>query len=1074
MKILNLISVAIFMLTLSLKAQVSSNFTAYTVAHNNGDNNVLFEFKEQSNLWTEIGPTGTNNIKAIATDPINKIIYAVNGDTFGQINSQTGMFSPTGIIGQASGDYGTVILNNIEGLTFDLTNKIMYATHRIESGENCNNIPNSNDLLFQINIVTGQVIVDTMLDSKGEPADYSVIGEIIATSDFYCLAYDVNDIAYNIYTGDLYALQNNDTDFGVTIINQIDGTVESYIYDLLSDDIVGLGFNSFGELFGTTGLNAPTSLENSFNFIDLTNQTHTELSNPDATGTNFGFESLDFFGAFNDLALKLTSPATTLAPVSGGDEVVFTITVYNQGQIENNDISINNYIPDGLILNDPTWTLIPGTTIANYVYTQTLAPGSEITISIKFTVDNNFTGNEIKNCASIAASFSPSVTDNNGNFISLSDFDSYPSDYNDELNGRGIVVDDEINQGGYYANEDEDDHDIAIIAFYNRDSIKPFPCYSVSENSGTFPNTLFEYNPSTQKWIRVGEVGPASESIQAIATDPINNIIYAYNSNQNVLGIIDPNSATPSLFSPINTNLIGKGVGTANGDYGTVKLDSIVAITYDPVNMILYGVHRIYSGDICNPIRDTNDLLFQIDVSTGRFIPGAMLDSSGNPVGYAVIGEAFDDDAYSCEDGSFGGIVYDVSGIAYNAYTGELFALQNQGESEIITIIDNYMDGSILSGFFNITEDSLRNFGFSYLGNLYANYKEGNYSDLMNIDLIQNSTSFISNIEENSNTPINLAAFDCFTAFNDLALSCKTKPGNSFIINEGSTVSFLLNVYNQGDIANTNIALTSYIPTGLTLADTDWTTTTNGKASYTITQNLNAGDLITVPIAFTVNAGFEGKTITLAAEISESFSTGIIDLKGEDFELPLPDLDSYPDDENDEIIDGDPITDNDINSGGSTANEDEDDHDIASITILKLDEDFSLQTNITPDSCNGSGATEIILSGNAVAPYTYKWFDSLGNTIHLQTSNNLVHQVTNLTSGLYYVIVNDAADKTSSIVVNISDVASNNGNLNCSNSCPEYLTTSSSSLNGVFQAAQVVEIKGFIDGSQNAEFRICE
>jgi len=176
MKILFTCCFTVLLISFQISAQLSSYSTCYTVAHNNGVNNVLFKFNPQTAQWAEIGLTGTNNIKAIATDPINNIIYAVDGEIFGTIDPQSGLFSAIGSIGTANGDYGAIVLNDIEGLTFDPINKIIYASHRIDSGDLCSpTIPNSLDLLFQIDVLTGKFIANAMLDSNGNFSDYAVI-----------------------------------------------------------------------------------------------------------------------------------------------------------------------------------------------------------------------------------------------------------------------------------------------------------------------------------------------------------------------------------------------------------------------------------------------------------------------------------------------------------------------------------------------------------------------------------------------------------------------------------------------------------------------------------------------------------------------------------------------------------------------------------------------------------------------------------------------------------------------------------------------------------------------------------
>ncbi len=57
-----------------------------------------------------------------------------------------------------------------------------------------------------------------------------------------------------------------------------------------------------------------------------------------------------------DLALRKTLSATTPGPFSSGSTVTFTITVFNQGNVDANNIEITDYIPNGLMLSDTNWT----------------------------------------------------------------------------------------------------------------------------------------------------------------------------------------------------------------------------------------------------------------------------------------------------------------------------------------------------------------------------------------------------------------------------------------------------------------------------------------------------------------------------------------------------------------------------------------------------------------------------------------------------------------------------------------------------------------------------------------------
>ena len=1079
-----LLCIAITIATVQLKAQVFGDLTCYTIAHNNGNANVLFQFSGATSQWTEIGFTGTNNITAIATDQINNIIYAIDGGTFGKINLSTGTFNPIGVIGQASGDFGTIELNNIKGATFDPANEILYATHSIESGELCNPIINSNDLLFQIDVNTGQFINGAMLNSSGSPVDYALIPPSFKSTIGGCaneVLYDVNDIAFNPYTGELHAIQSQKIFGEISIINPVNASIEYVTYDLQNMDLIGLTFSALGNLFGTTGNNALNKPANCFKYIDLQNQQTVNLPFPDPSGNNFDFSALGCLAAYNDLALKLIVDPNTAMPISLGGAVTFLVEIYNQGELDNTDIYISNYIPNGLVLNDPLWTLIPGTNIAEYNFTNQLAKGDNITIPINFTVDANFTGSTIINSAEITASYNTNITDINGNPLPLVDIDSTPNDTNDEVTNGSIIVDDNINGGGPNLNEDEDDHDIATIIFEEKPDLsnaKSYPCYTVNEDNGADPNMLFQFDPIAQKWTILGEIDPIGDLIEAIATDPINNIIYAYDAGTDVLGIIDPNAVNnPTLFTPIDAGIVGLGVGTGNGDYGPVALNDVDGLTFDPVNMILYGTHRIKSGSLCNPITNSNDLFFQIDIATGQFVPGAMLDANEKPADYAIIEKAEDSTAVNaCNTGN--GFVYDVDDIAYNPYSGELYAISNQDGPSLITSI-NPLNGRIESVIFDLNEDDVEGLGFSYLGKLYGTKGDTgatiDQNEFFHID-IENQAETLLPFADPTGTFVDYEAFDCFTAFNDLALSYTFAPGNPFSLTAGTTVTFLANVYNQGAFTNTDITITNYLSNGLILNDADWTANNSGKATYTITEELKPGDAITVPITFIIETGFEGQTITGAAEISSSFSIDLVDVKGNIFVEPLPDVDSTPDDVNNEIAIGVILVDNKTNGSGPYAipQEDEDDHDIASIAIPEVIENLSLLIIVTPALCNSLGATEIKILGNSTPPYTHKWLGPLGSLVHSSTNNNVTHQVTGLPAGIYYAIVTDTAGKISSFVVTVLALAANSGNLNCNDNCPDYLTTPDNLLFGTFQAEEIIEIKGFVDGSQNTEFRICD
>jgi uncharacterized repeat protein (TIGR01451 family) len=151
----------------------------------------------------------------------------------------------------------------------------------------------------------------------------------------------------------------------------------------------------------------------------------------------------------------------------------------------------------------------------------------------------------------------------------------------------------------------------------------------------------------------------------------------------------------------------------------------------------------------------------------------------------------------------------------------------------------------------------------------------------------------------------------------DLALVKRVTAGQATSFKAGDTVKFTIEITNQGNVDAKDVAVSDYIPAGLTLADANWTATAGVATLTTPIPALAAGDKTTVDISFTVNADATAGKLTNAAEIS-----GATDKDGK----PVTDVDSTPDTNpanetkiTDDAIDG--------------TDGDEDDHDIADITI---------------------------------------------------------------------------------------------------------------------------------------------
>jgi len=569
-----------------------------------------------------------------------------------------------------------------------------------------------------------------------------------------------------------------------------------------------------------------------------------------------------------------------------------------------------------------------------------------------------------------------------------------------------------------------------------------FPCYAVS--SGELPNVLFEYNPATNEWTEIGITG--GTQIKAIATDPVTDIIYAI--DKGTFGIIDANTA---LFTSIGE------VGIGNGDAGLIELNDIKGLTYDPINQIMYGTYRV-SDD--GP--GTNDLLFQIDVATGNVITGAMLDTNNNPVDYAVIPEIF--------DGEFGGDVYDVDDIAYNTYTGQFFALQNQDRlTNTITEL-NPMNGQVESVILDLTDRDVEGIGFTYLGELYGTIGDDgrtiqSSNTFIFIDLAAGSTTTLNYIDP-TGQHTDFEAFDCFTAYNDLALKIEVDPNTKQPINTGETVTFIITIYNQGKFSNSDITITNYIPDGLILSDAHWMDLGNGTATCTVDQVILPGNSVEITVNFIVDPNFIETSLTNSAEIKSSFVPEIT--PDQTFPPPLPDWDSKPDNENNEVE----VTDDEINGGGPNAiqHKDEDDHDIAILQVNSL----PVTLTINPELCDTLGAVQVEIASNGTAPFNIRLKKANGSIVH-NTSNspNPLNQISELNSGIYTLIISDAMNKRSIFKIQIPFLSELDGNDNCDNPCPAYLVVPEGEMYGNFKAKEIIEIKGEVRKTKTALFDIC-
>ncbi len=162
----------------------------------------------------------------------------------------------------------------------------------------------------------------------------------------------------------------------------------------------------------------------------------------------------------------------------------------------------------------------------------------------------------------------------------------------------------------------------------------------------------------------------------------------------------------------------------------------------------------------------------------------------------------------------------------------------------------------------------------------------------------------------------------------DLALNKKLLNPDQ-IYSPGDQVSFVMSVFNQGNVRAKTVTISDNLPADLIFnpaSNPGWTAIGNNMVSYTITDELSVGEMDEVVLHLNISANAQGSSIINYAEIS-------------DFTADNPDamdFDSTPDLDMSNDIGGEvnTLTDNEIDDNGIL---DEDDHDPAVVNLERFD-----------------------------------------------------------------------------------------------------------------------------------------
>jgi hypothetical protein len=278
-----------------------------------------------------IGPLGgAREVESIAFSANADSLFAVDGDEFGLINTSTGAFTGYGnVIGTANGAIGSTVLNDVDGLAWDLGRGLLWATERRGAPDY--------DLIFIINPNTGEFI----------PGGFGGFDYVVATGGG--VLYDLDDIAVNPVTGNLFAMNNDNG--GLTNLIEIDITsgLPNIINPTGLNDMEGQGFHNDGTFYSTSGRDGEP--RNAFYEVDTSNSVLTLVGYFEDAGDFEGCDckSAPFANIIEGVVFEDIAGDGELSP---GDNIDPGVTVYlfedvdNDGQLSVGDILIDSFITD--------------------------------------------------------------------------------------------------------------------------------------------------------------------------------------------------------------------------------------------------------------------------------------------------------------------------------------------------------------------------------------------------------------------------------------------------------------------------------------------------------------------------------------------------------------------------------------------------------------------------------------------------------------------------------------------------------------------------------------------------------
>ncbi len=604
-----------------------------------------------------------------------------------------------------------------------------------------------------------------------------------------------------------------------------------------------------------------------------------------------------------DLALRKTVEADIVGP---GDDVPFTLTVFNQGELAAQDIVLTDHLPAGLAFDpalNPLWSLVGGNptrTVAG-----PLAPGDSIEATIVLTVTAGSAADVVTNTAEISA-----ARDDRG--TSRVDVDSTPDTdaTNDEL------LDDETDLTPVTG--DEDDHDIASVRLFDLALRKTTDAGAVHVGDDVdFAITVFNQGLVAASEVTVTDYLPAELSFDA-ADNPGWTLVAGNPTFTLGDALLPGESATVDLRLVVTKNRDAidnyAEISGAAGPNGAVVTDVDSAPDTDDANDELIDNQIEGPGDeddhdIATVSSRPFDLALRKTTTADVVAPGELVPfeirvfNQGNQAATAIeITDTFPAGlAFAAADnpgwtGAGSQASTTIAGpLAPGDDTSVTVNLRVQGG----VTADQFTNHAEISG--AVDEDRRAAADIDSIADGDAT------NDTLTDDVIDNANG---DEDDHDIASVRVLPFD-------LALRKTLAPGQAATVEPGDPLEFSIEVFNQGEVPATAVVITDTLPTGTTLADANWTDNGDGTASRTITGPIDPGASVTATITLLVDRPAPNGTITNTVEI-----TSATDTDGN----PRVDEDSTPDGDpgNDDLVD------DEIDEHGTP---DEDDHDIAEVAL---------------------------------------------------------------------------------------------------------------------------------------------